>query len=80
MSSTEDPQYGNVEKLAGSKKVGIAKHLGAKVFVDDDERHMPIEPVEGLDCLLFGPGNRQQIMTSLPHIIIAPDWMPQLST
>ena len=40
-------------------------------FIDDDERHMPQVLVEGLDCLLFGEGDRTDIK---PHITIARNW------
>lgn len=67
----DNEEFAVVNKVAGSKKVGIAKHLGAVMFVDDDERHMPKEPVEGLHCLLFGPLKRRYAPN---HIVIAKDW------
>lgn len=70
VSSTGDVQYSGIAPVAGSKKVGIALHRGATIFVDDDERHMPSEPV-GVECILFGPGER---LNTLGHIQIAKNW------
>jgi len=70
VASTEDPKYADVSKVEDSKKVGIGVHLGARMFVDDDERHMPQNPVDGLDCLLFGPLERN----AGKHIIVAKNW------
>ena len=75
----DDPDFSCVTAVAGSKKVGIAKHLGARMLVDDDERHMPKEPVGGLDCLLFGPGDRTSFIASAPHVIVAPTWTDVVS-
>lgn len=72
--SEKEPECIDIPVISGSKKVGIAKHLGAQMLVDDDERHMPKEPVEGVDCLLFGPGDREKIIASSHHVIIAPNW------
>jgi len=71
VSSAIDPKYNHIEQLSGSKKVAIASHFGARMFIDDDERHMPEVLVEGLDCLLFGEGDRIDIE---PHITIARNW------
>ena len=71
VSSVEDPQYDNVPEVSGKKKFDVASHLGASLFVDDDERHMPDEQVDGLRSLLFGEGEREDIA---PHIIIARTW------
>jgi hypothetical protein len=65
----KDPRFKDVEKEGGSKKVGIALNLGARMFVDDDERHMPNEPVS-VDCLLFGDQDRNV----KPHILAVKNW------
>ena len=71
VASTNDQKYAGVEKIAGSKKVRIAMHLGAKLFVDDDPRHMPNEAVDGLHVLLFGEAERRDVPG---HITIARTW------
>lgn len=71
LSSSVDSKYEEVPQVTGKKKVDVALHKGAVLFVDDDERHMPQEPVGGLLCLLFGEGERKNIA---PHITIAKDW------
>jgi len=68
--SVMDPRFADIEEVSGSKKVGIAIHLGAKMFVDDEDRHMPKNPVDGLDCLLFGLVERN----IGKHIIIVKTW------
>jgi len=68
--SVSDPRFASVKEVSGSKKVGIALKLGAKMLVDDDERHMPKNPVEGLNCLLFGPIKRNVGK----HIIVTKTW------
>ena len=71
LSSCEDTKYEDIPKVSGKKKVDVALHLGAAIFVDDDERHMPQESVDSLQCLLFGEGERKNIA---PHITIARNW------
>lgn len=70
VASTKDPKYETVPKVEDSKKVGIGVYLGAKMFVDDDGRHMPKNSVTGLDCILFGPIERDVG----EHIIVAKNW------
>jgi len=69
--SVVDPEFAEISEVAGSKKVGIALKLEAKLFVDDDTRHMPSEPVEGLQCLLFGEASRKNVPA---YIQIARNW------
>jgi hypothetical protein len=69
--SSKDNRFQNIAPIYDSKKVGIAVHLGADTLVDDDKRHMPLQPVDNLHCILFGPHNLKNIAS---HITIAEDW------
>ena len=71
----DDPRYSNTQDVAGSRKVGLALHLGAQTLIDDDFRHMPNKPVEGLEGVLFGLAKRVNIPS---HIVIARDWVEVL--
>ncbi|MFH1607949.1 MAG: phosphonopyruvate decarboxylase [archaeon] len=64
--SVQDPLYANVNPIAGSKKVGIAKYHNACLFVDDDVRHMPNEQVE-VNCLLFG-GSENEVLSNIKKV------------
>ncbi len=64
---------GSDSKTAESSntKTEIVKSLKALIFIDDDSRHMPAEPVEGLNCILFGDLKREKIPS---HIKTARNW------
>ena len=59
ISSTNCQKYKGISPIAGSKKVGIAKSIGASILVDDG-RHTPNENVQGISCLLFGEAERKE--------------------
>lgn len=71
ISSTEDATYNNIPVVSGKKKVDVALYLGACSLTDDDKRHMPVDEISGLQCYLFGQGERKNIA---PHIIIVRNW------
>lgn len=69
--STHAPTYAELTPLHGSKKVAICNHMGASMFVDDDYRHMPSQPVDGLRTLLFGDRAAREYASP---IVVAKDW------
>lgn len=71
INSVKSLVYSNLAKTKNPQKLEIAKFHNARIFVDDDSRHMPETEVEGLTCVLFGNLERKN---NPPHIKIARNW------
>ncbi len=70
--SLYSPKYANIKNVTGTMKADIALTLGAWLLVDDDKRHLPDKPVDGMHLILFGKGKDKR--NAGDHIYIATDW------